>query len=433
GNAYSSFLTANAWDRYWLGWKASGNNFLISARNNGNTAELDADLDATNSTQSGLYLLRDFVNTGDALRIKLPFIPGTEYQQWLWVENHLTDEFGGNEFDRFQFKGPSCVDNASPGLYFYTQIGRDTKVGADIYGYGPSGAGRTDFLRFLPGNGFYDMVYDNTLVNETCVSWDTYYPFSKISGNENALTGNAETDRVLKIRDFPYHQSLVRSSRYVNMIEKVNNNYVQKAYNYGTFSHALQQARIGIATNPSTNSVNSLVIEDDVPLSAFDGLNNRKIYISGVSVEIVQQYSNGDILVEVKFDDVDIDQNVRWCSEDIRLSSISSPSGYSLNITPGHTLTLDRGRSHTRVTNPETFDSKTYFNSKTKLSVQADAILHIEEGAAMVLKNGSELHIENDGSVIVENNATLTIQDDSKFILENGGHLIVKDGGRVIV
>ncbi|MBX7205577.1 MAG: T9SS type A sorting domain-containing protein [Bacteroidia bacterium] len=433
GNAFSSFITCNAWDRYWLGWKASGNNYIISARSNGNTAELDADLDATNSTQAGLYLLRDFVTTGDALRIKLPFIPGTEYQQWLWVENHITDEFGGSEFDKFQFKGASCVDNASPGLYFYTQIGRDNKVGSDIYGWDPSDAGRPDFLRFLPGNGFYDMVYDNTEVSETCVSWTTYYPFSKIAGYENALTGNAETDRVLKIRDFPYHATLARSSRYVNMIENVNNSYIQKAYNYGTATHALQQAKVGIATNPSSNSINSLVIQDDAPLSDFSSLNNRKIYISGVSVEIVQQYSNGDILVEVKFDDIDVNQDVRWCAEDIVLSPINSPSGYSLNITPGHTLTLDRGRSHTRVTNSETFDGGTYFNSKTKFSVQPDAVLHIEEGAAMVVKNGSELHIENNGSIIVENNATLTIQDDSKFILESGGHLIVKDGGRVII
>lgn len=74
GGAGSSFQTCNAWDRDRLDWKGSGKTLNISAVDATNS-ELDADLDATNPNNAGIYILRDFITTGDALRIKLLFYP----------------------------------------------------------------------------------------------------------------------------------------------------------------------------------------------------------------------------------------------------------------------------------------------------------------------------------------------------------------------
>src|SRR5690554_1278988 len=87
GGANSSFLTCSGWDRYWLGWQKPGNSFLISALNE-DGHEVNGDISRESGT--GIYVLRDFVNKGDVLRIKLPFIPEEEHQQWLWIENHTT-------------------------------------------------------------------------------------------------------------------------------------------------------------------------------------------------------------------------------------------------------------------------------------------------------------------------------------------------------
>ena len=65
----------SGWDRQRLGWKGHKNKFLISARNEANKKEVSGDLDANNPDQAGIYTLRDFVSTGDAIRIKLPFLP----------------------------------------------------------------------------------------------------------------------------------------------------------------------------------------------------------------------------------------------------------------------------------------------------------------------------------------------------------------------
>lgn len=85
----SSINSWNAWDRRQMGWMAPGQSFPIAARNADNTVEANGDLDPLLPGDAGIYVLRDFVLTGDALRIKLPYThPSDEYPEWIWVENH---------------------------------------------------------------------------------------------------------------------------------------------------------------------------------------------------------------------------------------------------------------------------------------------------------------------------------------------------------
>ena len=75
----------SAWDRLQMGWKNTGQGNQIAARTPSNTGEANGELDATDPAQAGTYVLRDFVLTGDALRIKLPYLPGVKYPQYIWV------------------------------------------------------------------------------------------------------------------------------------------------------------------------------------------------------------------------------------------------------------------------------------------------------------------------------------------------------------
>lgn len=83
-----SIETWSAWDRLQMGWKNAGQVNPIAARDSSNSNEVNGELDATVPAQAGTYVLRDFVQTGDALRIKLPFLPGEKYPEYIWVENH---------------------------------------------------------------------------------------------------------------------------------------------------------------------------------------------------------------------------------------------------------------------------------------------------------------------------------------------------------
>lgn len=81
-----NYTCAAGWERYLLNWvpdiKANGVNANI---------ENASDLSANN----GLFLLRDFITTGDVIRIRVP--AGDENYQYVWLENHqCKSTFDGN-------------------------------------------------------------------------------------------------------------------------------------------------------------------------------------------------------------------------------------------------------------------------------------------------------------------------------------------------
>ena len=102
GGPSSSFQTANAWDRDRMGWKPAGKKHTISALNAEGSEVLGNIAPGSHELFEQEYVLRDWVTTGDALRIKLPGIPENEYQQYIWIENHQGYQNNGSRFDLFQ-------------------------------------------------------------------------------------------------------------------------------------------------------------------------------------------------------------------------------------------------------------------------------------------------------------------------------------------
>lgn len=210
-----SLLTWNAWDRQRMGWKRPGQMNEIPARNAANTAEIDGDLDATVSADAGTYVLRDFVTTGDALRIKLPFTdPSTEYPEFIWVENHQGYDVNGDPFDRVQYSA-DCMDDVVPGLSMYLQIDKEVRRStsyANVYG-GPG-----DYLRPLDANGHFDDALDPTDQTTTCICWMCpTRPFSH--GLPNALSGTG--DRYVIPVDLNNSNSLMHDDGKQHSIEHV--------------------------------------------------------------------------------------------------------------------------------------------------------------------------------------------------------------------
>ena len=83
----------NAFDRRRLGWRNPENHFQISARDPATGTEVEGDLMYKQpfKHESNEFILRDFVSTGDAIRIELPYVqePSNRIRkQWLWLENH---------------------------------------------------------------------------------------------------------------------------------------------------------------------------------------------------------------------------------------------------------------------------------------------------------------------------------------------------------
>ena len=438
GLSGSSLMTWNAWDRQRLDWRTKGNNFTISARNESNSAEINADLDAANNSPSGIYTLRDFTASGDAIRIKLPFIdPEKEFPEYLWIENHNTVTMNNCQWDKFLWQeGNSCIMPAVYGLYAYLQIDRDTRKGNtfnDVF------KGFAYYLRPLTAEGFFDKTFELYKVPNECVSTTPMYPFSRESVNANPLTGSG--DQEFYAVDWNQDNLLDHSDQFYTNIENIGGTYYKNMFNNGHSRNAFTYTgsrKIGMATNPSTATMMNMVGYDH----PVEGAKNiRKVYLNGVSIEILKQNQDGTMQVQIRFDDVDVDNDVRWCADELVLNPVSSPSGYSINLKAGKTITLDQGTTATRMIDPYPFKNRMVFASPTVFTIKPTATIHLETDSKIVLKNastlklntGSKCIIEDDGLIEVESGTTLIIEDHASISIIGKGKLKARKGATLCI
>jgi type IX secretion system substrate protein len=425
GGSQTSINTFNAWDRDRMEWKNPSKNYLNSALDE-NLNEIETALDATNSNHAGIYILRDFVTTGDVVRIKLPFIPTNEYQQYLWVENHQTAQNNGFEFDKFLYQDNTCMDEMQPGLYMYMQAGKNIKTGTQIY----SQSGH--YTRPIPANGMYDLQFESTTYPVTCVAYGSVEPYEKLPQFANPLTGNQEQE---------FHAADINTNNVIGnevkltWLERVSGIVNPNLTNNGTVNHVFTKngvAKLGVGTNPSANSM--ITLSNNNGLTHNNGLppDNRKVILNGISIEILDELQDGSIKVEVKFDDTNIANDVRWCG-DIELPAISGANGYSLNLTQGNSMLLDQGFTATKINTPMSIGGTNYFVDPTVLSLESGSYFHLEQNATVNVKNNSTLRLKSGSKMELESGAKLHIFEDSDLIIEDGAELILKPGAILII
>ena len=333
------------------------------------------------------------------------------------------------EFDKWQYEGNSCITNVIPGLYMYQQVDKEIRVSNSqntLFG------GYADYLRPITADGFWDREIENTLHFNPCISWSDTYPFKKTRANP--LTGASDQEWVAV--DLNSNNVINNNDNAEQFTENVNGTFYDNLFILGHSRHAFTlggNKKIGMGTNPSSANMINLVSYNSPGL--LSAKNVRKIYLNGVSVEILNQ-SGGNIQVQVKFDDVDINNDARWCGDEIVLNPIASPSGYSLNLKTGKTITLSQSYTATRMNNPQTINGQKVFASPTLFLVKPNAIMHLEANSNLILEEGSTLHFETGSQLTMESNSILRVKTGCKLILDaksivinNGGRIIIEDGG----
>ncbi len=432
GGANSSFLTCNAWDRDRLDWKGPGKTKNISALNM-QGKEVNADLDPARGADSGIYILRDFIPSGDAMRIRIPYLGKGVYSQWLWIENHQTIKRNKSNFDRFHFQGNSCIDDAAPGLYMYMQVDKNEKKGDAMYG------GYGDYLRPITAEGFYDYVFLDSLRNN-CINNLEYKIFEKNTYLQNPFTGNQ--DQESPVADLNGDGVISSRESYQLNIEKVGSDTVRNLPSFGDRRDAFTlkgNRKIGMGTNPGTAPMLTLVSDNETKTGgafASGGTaqpNNRKIILNGLSVEILEEFDDGSIKVKVMFNDVDVNQDLRWCADTIILPARRTDAQYSLNLLKGKTITLDQGLTPTRIINPVEFEAKKIFASPTSFICSDKSVFHLEQNSRLLVRNGSSLRLSKGSRMELNKGAQLVIERGTKLIIENGAQLLVHAGASIIV
>ena len=431
GGYNSSFQTCNAWDRDRLGWKPADKKYTISALNN-QGEEVSTAIEAHDSMESIELVLRDFITSGDAVQIKLPYLSDGEYTQYIWLENHQTTSRNACEFDRFQYDDKDCVPDAVPGVYMYLQVGHDVKTGNDIFrGYG-------DYLRNIPADGFYDIVFEDTLVqNNWCVNNKKYYPYSKKRSMENALTGSGDQEEVAW--DAGNDGKIGKQDGRRLVIENRLGQYYNELATLGNPRHAFTphgNNLIGIGTNPSFSSMRTLTSFDK---DREDKMNNEAIVLNGLEVKLLEQLPDGGIKIKISFNKTRIKENRRWAAPEIVLPQITGEDSYSLILSKKRKLRITQGYTAAYVDSTIEMGGENYFVSPTSWTIRSGAKVKLEKKSKLIIEKGSTVIFEKGSVLVTKRKVKIIVSDGSILKLPEefrnsklSKRIKVKNGGKVV-
>lgn len=290
-------------------------------------------------------------------------------------------------------------------------------------------SGYTDYIRQLSADGMWEYGHDANLQTVPCVPGNNnqHYPAEKI--RENPLTGFSDLDRYPL--DLNGNGFLVQSDQQSCTAERTGTVVEWKFYDTGNPRQFYKENdKLGISTNPPAfNRIN--MVGENFPLTSAD--NNRVIYPNGIEIKDVELMTNGDIKVEIKFNQTDIENHVTWAAPSIVLNELPNTTGNSLNVKSGRDLTIDHGTAPTGMDNPITLESEQVFTDLTVMEVEANADINIETYAEIILDRKSELVLKSGSSLNIEDLGILRVKRGSRLVIEGGALLNVEDGGSVII
>ncbi|MEO8734798.1 MAG: hypothetical protein ABI373_10750, partial [Flavobacteriales bacterium] len=422
GAANSSLLTCSAWDRDRLGWKADGAPHRINAHN-AQGQYVNGDLDPL-AGDTGVFILKDFITSGDALHLRMPFLPENTYQQWLWIENHQTTSHNGSPTDRFHWEstGASCLSDAVPGLFMTMQVERNDKVGRNIYG------GSADYLHALTASGHYDIIITDDTIKPTCPFNGESWAYRMKKRWENALSGNSEQELMVNDRN---HDGRVERKELlvVGAGYRPDGRLADDAAFFGAARDEWTsdgKRVLGIGTNPSSANILTLRCNGTQEINKGEPPDNRTVYINGMRVELLEQRANGDIAVRVSTGDTRLTQDVRWCADSIVLPPLHGKEGYSLTVAEDATLLIDRSRTPTRMALQQEVRSYAYFAPTTRFVVSDSARIHVEAHGRFLIENGSELHLMPGAELLLERSAKLKVDRSSRIVVHGDAKILAK-------
>lgn len=392
----------NAWDRERMNWKHPDHKYLISARNGDNMKEAPGELvyGEPLANEDGHYVLRDFVKYGDAIKIKLPHIPAGINNQYLWLENH--QKLKGNiDHEKIMVKG----------LYGFITTGKDHLTGTKTF------AGNNNYGFVLVGSGNHDWEYsdnprkDPRLILDPAKS-NPFTGYHQLMGHLLDFDGSGTIDLVPRGKNRA-------ETMFPNVVVKNGVEMPKEYYNYRTFPMygntdiaftPDRYNKIGISYNPA-----AVPVYTHTNPGGPRKFDNRRIYLNGISVEILKQDDNGDLHIKVRWDDFDIVDNPRWCGNIV--------SNETIRILSGRRLFLDWGRS-TQVTKMKgVVDGDTMFAEPT--------ILELKSGSRTVLKPYSRIVVENGSSLLVRAGSKMFLEKGARVVVEEGAHIWVEKGAYI--
>ncbi|MBF9223943.1 LamG-like jellyroll fold domain-containing protein [Hymenobacter ruricola] len=439
---YKTHDAANAWERWYNGW--------IELQTGANHVNSDILLPSQLTPTNGEFTLRDFVTTGDAMRIR---IPGSA-SQYLWLENH---QHVSNFDDRANWLTNSWDYNPQPPLPYPTaptgilamvedmQTSRTSPLPGGTY---PSDTVGCNGLKVISAQGNFD--YTPSTTSSDYNNYHYYHPiFDFTNPTANPFGGeNQITDRRLdgeNLNGVMTPDNLIYNNRDGGNGSPRHDEHYYSLRSNGTWENGMfgpnvefntVGQKMGIAHNPA-------IAEHQ----RYDRTNSKlsALHLNGLSVELISKNSSGDITVKVRYDDVDVARTTRWSGDLVMTNVLNTASGADVHVTSGGVLTINKSGTNNR----ETKVAGEFINPTT-LTCAGPGIQFLQDGAstvsvegdktAFVVKNGGELKLGAGGATFtVKTGALLDIQSTgvytgaagTKLRITPGGSLVVRSGGKL--
>lgn len=431
-----TMLTVNAWDRWMLEWehpaKNRNDNVFISAGDQ-TIGEAPSDVSINSHPAGASFVLRDFLTTGDAVRVKLPHLdwqqPGDRQNQYLWLENRRMN----GRLDEYYFE--ACADQGAyptgtPGIYAYIQVGKDRKKGSNLYGGGyaqPNYAASWIFPVTAEGN--FDFAYRLDRVQpglgKACNWGNPNVPIDLSASLPNPFTGLSDLNGRV---DSNYDGVLGGDDLISGLSEIVNGTVVHNFHVGGdwedAFGPATGKRELSLSTNPAPVPV--YTHRHPGPLA---GSDNRSIWLNGLAITFDEvPGSPEEIRVTLRWDDYTVDGDVRWTG-DVRLSPHDfDPAQPSLVLAPGARLLLDRGLSPTR-----RVEQNGFFSDPTIFTALPDSIARLEPGSVLRVVAESELRLSAGSRLVVAPGARVELAAGGRLVVEDGAEVVVHGDGLIDV
>jgi len=388
-------------------------------------------IDGTDVQASGTYELNDFITSGDALRIEIPFSGG----QHLWIENHS----GEHELDEHQWAGADILQGInlgdSPnGVYMYVE---NIASSRKIFGFTNVAIAGANGMKFINPTGNWDFEVDTTIAPVVDFFQNGNLRYER--KRENPIAGMSPS----LMHRFDYngdgqighstnhnggganeHQQIKRE--YVNDIDE----FLYRSFNadtkeipgYTRKTAFLQGDSISMGTNP-------IILNH----AEYNITSNQwqPFFLNGLRIDITSINDSGIAVIDIQFKQPNILNDVRWTGN-IVLPDISESAAIAdLILAEDREIILDMSETNNRRTihpihndfiNPTTFT----IESGSKIHLKDRARIRVKNNSTLIIEEGAEVLLDQHACIIVEETGTLYLKGNSIDLSENNSVIILK-------
>ncbi len=413
--------TWNAWDRHRMGWKNPSKQFYISATcvSSGREVDLDLQYRQTLDCPGMEFYLDDFIDSGDALRIELPYVqqhsPDAR-RQYLWLENHQIRPGNQDHSPRM-----------SRGIYAFVQVGKDDTSSFDGPGL---------YTAPLHPLGHYDLLLDPVqesvgirqqranpftgLHLSMIPAWNTIEPNVQVNSR-------GDTTGVFPLSIFR-EETIYPKSVSMGIGQMGPEQFVYETHPaLGTVHDAFRPGSIiALGHNPAPMPLytwESKGTSRSPPYDAPRPNDNRIISLNGIRIEILEQLNDGRMRIGLGWNAEELQGSQRWCgnlisSEDVRLGS-------------GSTLMLDLGLSPQKPVAPMRHRGEWVFSDTTVMRFVEGASLYAGPGSRITLRAGSRMYIGPGSTLELAPSARLILEEGSTLDLAPGSIFVLGEKSRL--